>query len=519
MELDLERKPLPPGPGSAAASFWEELSFEPPLFDQLSFDLGMIGSQSLETIHVQKNEYEVDWDGPDDAENPKNWKTSNRMLQVLPIAFFALNMNLAATMFAPGVGQLVAEFGITDSTIATMTLSIYVLGFGMGVVIAPLSELYGRLWLYHISNAVWLAFTLGCAFATNTASFMVFRFLAGCAGSVPMTCGGGTVADIIPPKDRGKFMALWGLGPLIGPVVGPIVGGFMSQTVGWRWTFRLLAILGGISLVGGLVVLRETHEATLLKRKAARLRLRTGDPAYVAAARVDKTRNLSPLAFVGRALIRPTKMLLFSPIVLCASLYNAVVFGLMFLLFDTFPQVFEQAYGFSPGVQGLAYLGFGFGTLLSMAITTKYSDRLMRNSTDTKARPELRLKLMMYFSPAIPVGFFWYGWSAETRTHWIVPILGTFVIGFGSLFVMLTTQIYLVDVFDAQAAASALSAALITRILFGTFLPFCATPLYDRLGLGWGNSLLGFLVLGLSPVPFVFYRFGKALRDKFPVHF
>jgi len=500
------------------------MSFDHPSFDHSSFSLKFLGTQSFETLHHddQKQECEVDWDGPSDPSNPKNWKTTARMLQVLPIAFFALNMNLAATMFAPGVDELVAEFGITNSTVATMTLSIYVLGFGMGMVIAPLSELYGRLWLYHVSNAVWLAFTIGCAFATNTPSFMIFRFLAGCAGSVPMTCGGGTVADIIPPKDRGKFMALWGLGPLIGPVVGPIAGGFMSQTVGWRWTFRLLAILGGISLVGGLLVLRETHEATLLKRKATRLRLLTGNNSYTVASRVNKTAGLTPLQFVARALLRPAKMLLFSPIVLCASLYNAVVFGLMFLLFDTFPQVFEQTYDFSPGTQGLAYLGFGFGTLLSMAITTKYSDRLMRRRSDddddgTKARPELRLKLMMYFSPAIPAGFFWYGWSAEGRAHWVVPILGTFVIGFGSLFVMLTTQIYLVDVFDAQAAASALSAALITRILFGTFLPFAATPLYERLGLGWGNSLLGFLVLGLSPVPFVFYRFGGWLRERFPV--
>ncbi|KAH8904212.1 MFS general substrate transporter [Coniochaeta sp. PMI_546] len=501
--MDLNREPLPVTGALTAASSFEHLSFDHPSFNHSSFDLHSL----------------VDWIGSDDPTNPRNWKTSSRMLQILPIAFFSLNMNLAATMFAPGVDELVEEFGINNPTIATMTLSIYVLGFGMGVVIAPISELYGRLWLYHISNAVLLAFTLGCAFATNTVSFMIFRFLAGCAGSVPMTCGGGTVADIIPHKDRGKFMALWGLGPLIGPVVGPIVGGFMSQTVGWRWTFRLLAILGGISLVGGLVVLRETHEGTLLRHKVAQLRKTNGSVSYTVVSRVNKVGDLSPITFVWSALLRPTKMLLFSPIVLCSSLYNAVVFGLMFLLFDTFPQVFDRTYSFSPGVQGLAYLGFGFGTLLSMAIMTKYSDRLMKHTSNVKACPESRLKLMMYFSFAIPVGFLWYGWSAQARAHWMLPILGTFVIGFGSLFVMLTTQIYLVDVFDAQAAASALSAALITRILFGTFLPFCATPLYERLGLGWGNSSLGFVVLALSPVPFVFYRYGRSIRERFPINF
>ena len=189
------------------------------------------------------NDFDVDWDGPDDPANPKNWTTPMHLAQIIPIGVFSLNMTLAATMFAPGAEQLVQEFNITTSIIATMSLSIYVLGFGAGVIIAPLSELYGRLWLYHVSNASWLAFTLGCAFSTNTTSFLLFRFLAGCAGSVPMTCAGGTVADLIPPKHRGKYMAFWGLGPQLGPVIGPIAGGFMSQAVGWRWTFRLLSIL------------------------------------------------------------------------------------------------------------------------------------------------------------------------------------------------------------------------------------------------------------------------------------
>jgi multidrug resistance protein len=205
-----------------------------------------------------KNEFEVDWDGPDDPANPKNWTTSMRLAQIIPIGIFSLNMTLSATMFAPGVQQLVQEFGITTSIVATMSLTIYVLGFGAGVVIAPLSELYGRLWLYHVSNTAWLAFTLCCAFSKNTASFLVFRFLAGCAASVPMTCGGGTVADLVPPKDRGKYMAVWGLGPQLGPIVGPIVGGFMSQAVGWRWTFRLLSILVCSSIL--LVSMHKTHD-------------------------------------------------------------------------------------------------------------------------------------------------------------------------------------------------------------------------------------------------------------------
>jgi MFS family permease len=207
---------------------------------------------------------------------------------------------------------------------------------------------------------------------------------------------------------------------------------------------------------------------------------------------------------------------MFSPIVLFASLYNAFVFGLMFMLFDTFPQVFESQYGFSPGVQGLVYVAFGVGTLLGMAILTKFSDKIMNHGA-VGAQPERRLKLMLWFSPTITIGFLWYGWSAEKQTHWIVPILGTLIIGFGSLFVMLITQIYLVDVFGAAAAASALSAVLITRTLAGAFLPLCGSPLYSRLGYGWGNSLLALIFLLLYPVPIMLYRYGKKLRERFPV--
>lgn len=122
-------------------------------------------------------------------------------------------------MFAPGAEQLAKEFGVTDSTIEAMTVSLYVLGFAFGpLLFAPLSELYGRLILYHICNTVYFAFTAGCAFSTNVDMFLVFRFICGCAASGPMTIGGGTVADVTPPQKRGKAMALFAMGPILGPV-------------------------------------------------------------------------------------------------------------------------------------------------------------------------------------------------------------------------------------------------------------------------------------------------------------
>lgn len=165
-------------------------------------------------------------------------------------------------MFAPGAQKLAEEFGITKSIIASLTVSIYLLGFVIGpLFVSPLSEVYGRLPVYHIGNVIYLAFTIGCALSKNTAQFLVFRFISGCAASIPNTIGGGTVADIYPASERGKALALFALGPLLGPVsiffllkcnrlysnigqvIGPVIGGFVTQYLGWRWTFWLILIL------------------------------------------------------------------------------------------------------------------------------------------------------------------------------------------------------------------------------------------------------------------------------------
>ncbi|CAH0043434.1 unnamed protein product [Clonostachys solani] len=455
----------------------------------------------------------VDWDGPDDPQNPMNWPKWKRLIQVAFGSLFLLTANLAATMFAPGAATLANDFHITSSTITSLTVSIYLCGFAIGpMVIAPLSELYGRLMIYHVCNVMYIGFTIGCALSKNTGMFLAFRFLAGCASSGPLTVGGGTVADVVPPAQRGSAMSLFYVGPLLGPVLGPIAGGFVSESIGWRWTFWIITILAAVSFVASIFFLRETNAAVLLSRKAARLRKETGNAALVS----KMERNLTPRQLFIIAISRPTKLLFLSPIVLLLSLLCAFFFGLMFLLFTSFPTVFEEQYHFSAGVSGLSYLGLGIGTASSLVAFAALSDRMHKALGDSP-KPEGRLKPLMWALPTVPIGMFWYGWSAEKQTHWIVPIIATTVFGFGYLLVLMPTQLYLVDAFGAEAAASALAANTILRCLFAAFLPLAGPSLYARLGLGWGNSVLGFISLLFLPVPFLFYRYGEWLRERFVV--
>ncbi|KAJ5427413.1 MFS transporter [Penicillium cf. griseofulvum] len=450
----------------------------------------------------------VDWDGPDDPANPLNWPASRKNIHVAIVSIFTLTANLAATMFAPGAKELADEFGITDSTLETMTVSLYVLGFAIGpLILAPLSELYGRLIVYNFCNVAYLAFTFGCAFSTNTAMFLVFRFIAGSAAAGPMSIGGGTVADVTVQEKRGKAMALFTMGPILGPILGPLIGGFVSQYLGWRWTFRIILILSGIITAATFALIRETNATIILSRRVEQLRKETGNPNLVAA----RASNLTPKQMLLRAIVRPLKLLIFSPIVLLISLYTGLMFGIIFLLFATFPTVFHGVYGFDEGISGLAYLGLGIGMFSGLILFSILSDKsLGQKQAGAVAAPEQRLILMKWFGPITPLGCFMYGWSAYYHTL-------DSIIGLGSLFVVIPGQIYLVDSFGATAAASAIAANLLVRSPFGAFLDLAATPLYNKLGLGWGNSVLGFITLAFTPVPWLFYRYGGYLRTKFSV--
>jgi len=77
-------------------------------------------------------------------------------------------------------------------------------------------------------------------------------------------------------------------------------------------------------------------------------------------------------------------------------------------------------------------------------------------------------------------------------------------------------QTYMVDAFTVHAA-SALAASSILRSLAGGLLPLAGEKMYAKLGLGWGNSLLAFIALVLTPVPWTLFRKGEYLRKRFEI--
>ncbi|KAL9084848.1 MAG: hypothetical protein Q9159_005011 [Coniocarpon cinnabarinum] len=122
------------------------------------------------------------------------------------------------------------------------------------------------------------------------------------------------------------------------------------------------------------------------------------------------------------------------------------------------------------------------------------------NKHENIPRPIKRLLPMLPGAIILPAGLFIYGWTLEAHTPWIIPILGTSLMGFGLSATTIPTYSYIVDVFEKRSA-SAMAAALMLRNLVGAFLPLVGPSLFEGLGYGRGNSVLGFVAAGFIPVP------------------
>lgn len=462
----------------------------------------------------------VTWDGPNDPQNPLNWSKGKKWNLVLAVGFMTFCVSLGSSIWSTVTTVTAVRFDASE-TVMTLGVSLYVLGFALGPLAwAPLSEIYGRMIPMFAGEVIFLLMQIPVALAENLPAIFICRFLAGAFGSATIAIPPAMAYDLFVPAERSAVIVIYTVMVFAGPCVGPIVGSFIMEnsSLGWHWASWIVLILGFASLVLGILLSPETYEPVLLQRKAARLRLSTRN--WSLHAKLEE-HPITLQTLKSNYIIKPLDMAVREPILVIMTLYNSLAYALLYLTFLSFPYIFIRQRHWSPGVASLPFVAIFVGFIVSCLILgvydkAFYQPRLLRRShRDSGTRggplihPEDRIPPMFLGSLILPAGLFWLGWTASAA--WPAQVLAGLPIGVGIMLVHMSSIAYMIDVYQANSN-SALAVTSLVRSVLAAGFPLFADNMYERLGVGWASSLLGFLFVALVPFPIVFWIHGERIR-------
>jgi multidrug resistance protein len=309
------------------------------------------------------------------------------------------------------------------------------------------SETLGRRTIYLVSFALFTIWNIVAAVSTSIAMLIVMRILGGGAAASVQAVGAGTIADIWEPKERGRAMGIFYLGPLLGPLFAPIIGGALSEAWGWRSTQWFQAIFGGVLLI----VLTSCLPETLAKRSPL------VQPQEVPESELTRTSTRQSIhqgtkkaaAIFKRCIIDPLSVIgyLRFPAVFVTVYLASIAFGTLYILNIAIQKTFtEPPYNFKVIIVGLTYIPGSLGYIVASVIGGRWTDTIMHREARAAGRydesgklilrPEDRMRENTLLAAAIfPAGLIWFGWAADKGVFWIVPLIANFFFGFGSMII------------------------------------------------------------------------------------
>lgn len=449
---------------------------------------------------------------PGDIENPKNWSSGRRWYITLISNLLVVNSTFASSSPSGCLEGIARELHVSVEA-SGLVITLFLLGYVFGpLFFAPLSEFYGRRYIFYITFTLYLAFNFLCAFAPNFAALLIGRFLTGTFASSALSNAPGVLVDIWGPVERGNAMVIFSTMTFVGPALGPVISGFLELKENWRWNFYVLLWLGGITELL-LFTLPETLPPQVLLNKARRIRAAKVPGYEDVIAPVEATnRTLGQLLKV--ALTRPWKILI-DPISLLVAIYLSVVYMLLYMLFTIYPIIFQEKRHWNSGVGELPLIGTVIGAVLGGAFVFLVSARDKKKIlAGHKAVAEDRLPVAMVGAVLFPITMFWISWSGEYNSvPWIVPTLAGVFLSSSILLIFVAFLNYLTDTY-LMFAASALAANTVCRSACGAASPLFTQYMFNALGVGGGGSLIGGVAILLAPIPFIFYKYGGPLRER-----
>lgn len=462
---------------------------------------------------------EWDGDGTEDVQNPKNWTFRKKLGPLLMVSLLALLVGACAPIDSPILPQAAAEFHVS-TLVESLSVGNFLTGFGVGALVAgPVSEVLGRSRTYLTALGFMCIWIMASALAPNVTAQLIFRFLAGFAGSSPLVCAGGTISDLYSPLEKTYIFPIFAMQGFTGPALGSVLSAWIPDSPllhTWRWSEWVALLFSGTVFVLLVLFQPETYAPVLLSWKAKHLRRLTGDDRYVAMHEVERMSLTKQLQI---ALARPFIMAYHEPVIQLSTLYLSVVYVVLFTFFDGYEVIFQETYNLSTGITYTLFIAIAIGVLCLGAIIPWVYRITIRAARKAEAEgkksfdPEVRLWYAMLGAPFVPLSLFWLAWTTYPSVSIWSGIIASALFGFGIICVFISNYMYLIDSYT-NYAASGLTFNTLIRYCISGGMTVVGIPFYRNLGRHWPLTIMACISLLLTPLPYLFYRYGYFVRSR-----
>ncbi|KAH3902388.1 related to Polyamine transporter 4 [Saccharomycodes ludwigii] len=477
---------------------------------------------------------DLEWDNPEDPDNPHNWKPAKKWAATMVAACTCLVVTMGSSLYVSGVPELMVRYHISQ-TLSLSGLTFYLLGLS-SIIGAPLSEVFGRKPIYVTSIPLSMLFTMGvCLSNGHMRIILPCRFLSGFFASPALSIASGTLVDMWDVDLLSPAMTYFCLAPFLGPVIAPIMGSYACASMkNFRWSAYIQLFAGGI-ITPFLILMPETHKVIVLKKRAQKRGVNLKKPTK------EELKTFLKLTMTI-TIFRPLKMLFVEPIVLVFSIYVAFIFAVLFGFFEAFAVIYRGIYLMDDGNSSLPFLGIGIGLWMGSFFYLWYDRKfffpkapsgtpLLVNSPTARTmpyrghrnpetgellplKPETFLVVTKIGSIALPIALFWQGWTARKSVQWMAPIAAGVPFGFGLILIFFSVMMYFSTSYPPLYVASALAANNLLRYVTSCVFPLFTIQMYEKMHVYWASSFFGFVCIAMIPVPWLFEIYGPKLRHR-----
>jgi DHA2 family multidrug resistance protein len=173
---------------------------------------------------------------------------NERLLVTLAVMSATLIQVLDTTIVNVALPHIGGELGATTDQTSWVLTSYLVSSAILMPMTGYFADTLGRKRFLLISIIGFVAASALCGLSQSLAQLVMFRLLQGVFGAALVPLSQAIMTDAYPPEERGKAMAIWGMGVMVGPVLGPTLGGWLTDVASWRWTFYINLPVGLLSI-------------------------------------------------------------------------------------------------------------------------------------------------------------------------------------------------------------------------------------------------------------------------------